>query len=349
MRSWLLTLGIAASLGAAAAAQSLPFTDDPLVVRVTVVKAIHFTELRDRINGKRIDNGLGAFTFTDPTLTVGVTTVQAVHLRELRTALSEAYTAAGRTPPAFTDPVITPQSTVIKVVHIAELRAALLALELGGRAPVNLGAAGSFAILTKSGITNTPSSAVVGDVGSSPITGAAIHLTCTEVVGVIYTVDAAGPAPCAVTNATLLGTAIGDMGTAYTDAAGRSFPDFIDLGAGEIGGLTLAPGLYKWNTSLLISSDVTLLGGPDDVWIFQVSGTLNQGNGTQVTLSGGARPKNIFWQVTEAVDIGTTAHFEGVILGQTMVAVKTGASVNGRLFAHTAVTLQMNAITQPAP
>jgi hypothetical protein len=138
------------------------------------------------------------------------------------------------------------------------------------------------------------------------------------------------------------------MGFAYDDAAGRLSPDFTELGAGEIGGLTLTPGLYKWSTNLKISTDVTLSGGPDDVWIFQVAGTLNQANSTRVTLAGGALAKNIFWQVAGAATLGTNAHFEGVVLGKKLISVNTGTSVNGRLLAQTAVTLQMNAITEPA-
>ena len=217
-----------------------------------------------------------------------------------------------------------------------------------GPMPVSLGEAGTFAILSQSGITDVYRSAIVGDVGTSPITGAALLLTCGEVSGTIYTVDAAGPLPCAVNDATFLGLAVGDMGFAYDDAAGRLFPDYSELGAGEIGGLTLAPGLYKWTSGLLITTDVTLSGGPDDVWIFQVAGTMNQANATRVTLAGGALSKNIFWQVAGAVTLGTNAHFEGIVLGKTMIAVNTGTSVNGRLFAQTAVTLQMNAITEPA-
>ncbi|MBM2811492.1 MAG: hypothetical protein HW416_2251 [Chloroflexi bacterium] len=216
-----------------------------------------------------------------------------------------------------------------------------------GPVPVNLGSARTFAILSKSGITDVPASAIVGNVGTSPITGAALLLTCGEVSGKIYTVDAAGPLPCAVPDATFLGSAVLDMEYAYDDAAGRVGPDFTELGAGEIGGLTLAPGLYKWGTGLLISRNVTLSGGPNDVWIFQVAGTLNQASATRVILAGGALPKNIFWQVAGAVTLGTTAHFNGVVLAKTKIAVNTGASVNGRLLAQTAVTLQMNAVTAP--
>jgi hypothetical protein len=217
-----------------------------------------------------------------------------------------------------------------------------------GPAPVTLGTAGEFAILSKSGITDVYASAVTGNVGTSPITGAALLLTCGEVTGKIVVVDAAGPLPCAVNDATSLTAAVGDMEMAYLDAEGRISPNFTELGAGEIGGLTLAPGLYKWGTGLLISSDVTLSGGPNDVWILQVAGTFNQANATRITLTGGALPKNIFWQVAGAMTIGTTAHFEGIALAKTLIAANTGASVNGRLLAQTAVTLQMNTVTQPA-
>ncbi len=212
---------------------------------------------------------------------------------------------------------------------------------------VNLGLAGEFTILSKSGITDVYKSSVTGDVGTSPITGAAIGLTCTEVVGNIYSVDAAGPLPCRLTNATRLTLAVGDMQTAYTDAAGRVNPDFINLGAGDIGGKTLTPGLYKWTSPLLIPTDITISGTSTDVWIFQISGTLNVSSAVRITLSGGAQAKNIFWQIAGAVSLGTTSHFEGIILGQTGINMKTGGTINGRLLAQTAVTLQMNTVTNP--
>ena len=212
---------------------------------------------------------------------------------------------------------------------------------------VNLGVAGDFVILSKTGVTDVYMSAITGDVGSSPITGAAILVKCDEVVGTIYSVDAAGPLPCTVTNATRLTTAVGDMQTAYTDAAGRSNPDFLNLGAGNIGGKTLTPGLYTWSTDLLIPMDVTISGNSTDVWIFQVAGTIGMSSAVRITLTGGAQAKNIFWVAAGAVTLGTTSHFEGNILGQTGINMQTGATINGRLLAQTAVTLQMNTVTQP--
>ena len=214
-------------------------------------------------------------------------------------------------------------------------------------AAVNLGLAGEFVILSKTGVTDVYKSAVTGDVGSSPITGAAVLISCAEVAGTIYTVDAAGPLPSRVTNATRLTLAVGDMQAAYTDAAGRINPDFLNLGAGNIGGKTLTPGLYKWTTALVIPTDITITGGPNDVFIFQVSGTLIMSSAVNITLAGGAQAKNIYWQTSGAVTLGTTSHFEGNILSQTGINLKTGASINGRMLAQTAVTLQMNTVTQP--
>ncbi len=227
------------------------------------------------------------------------------------------------------------------------LKSATILPQEGKLDGLNLGIAGDFAILSKTGVTDVYKSSVVGDVGSSPITGAAVLVSCSEVVGTIYTVDAAGPLPCRVTNATRLGIAVLDMQAAYTDAAGRVNPDFLNLGAGNIGGKTLTAGLYKWTSALVIPTDITISGSPTDVWIFQVSGTLNMSSAVRITLEGGALAQNIYWQTSGAVTLGTTSHFEGIILSQTGINMKTGATINGRMLAQTAVTLQMNAVTQP--
>jgi hypothetical protein len=225
-----------------------------------------------------------------------------------------------------------------------------------GRAPVLLGTAGNFVILTKAGITDVPSSAITGNIGTSPITAAAIGVTCPEITGTIYGVDAAytgnGTTTCFKGNApdkTLVDNAVLDMGIAITDAKGRTTPDSTGLGAGNISGLTLVPGLYKWGTGVLITSaGVTLSGSANDVWIFQIGQDLTVENSAIVTLSGGALAKNIFWQVSGKATLGTAANFKGIILSDTLISLATGAVVNGRLFAQTQVTLQMNPVTQPA-
>jgi hypothetical protein len=219
--------------------------------------------------------------------------------------------------------------------------------------PVNLGTAGNFVILAKSGISTVPISAVTGDVGVSPaaatfITGFSLTMDATnefstslQVIGSVYAADYAPPTPSNMT------TAVGDMELAFTDAAGRA-PDVTELGAGDIGGMTLNAGVYKWGTGLLIPTDVTLTGSATDVWIFQIAGDLTMSSATNVFLTGGALPENVFWQVAGFVDIGTTAHFEGVILTQTAITLRTGASINGRLLAQTAVTLDGSAVVEPA-
>jgi hypothetical protein len=219
---------------------------------------------------------------------------------------------------------------------------------------VNLGTAGNFVILSKSGVSTTGTTSIVGDIGLSPaaatfITGFGLisdasntFATSSLVTGKIYAADYTPPTP------TAMGVAIGDMEIAYTDAAGRTLPDYTELGAGNIGGMTLTPGLYKWGTGVTIPTDVTLSGSSTDVWIFQIAQTLDIANGKKVILSGGAQAKNIFWQVAGQATLGTTSDFKGNILGQTAIVLNTGATLNGRALAQTAVTLDANAVTIPS-
>jgi hypothetical protein len=217
--------------------------------------------------------------------------------------------------------------------------------------PVDLGDAGNFAILAKSGISNVPPSAITGDIGVSPLSATAItgfsltadasevFSTSSQITGNVYASDYAVPTPDNLTTAVL------DMELAFTDAAGRA-PDVTELGAGNIGGMTLDAGVYRWGTGLLIPTDVTLDGSSTDVWIFQVAEDLDMSSATNVVLTGGALADNVFWQVSGAVDIGTTAHCEGIILSMTTVRLGTGASIVGRLLAQTAVTLDGNTVVE---
>ena len=216
-----------------------------------------------------------------------------------------------------------------------------------------LGAAGELAILAKLAITNVPTSVITGNLGLSPaaasyvtgfsLTRAGTHWTTPQVIGGVFAADNDPPSPANMT------TSIGAMEAAYTDAAGRPTLDFIELATGAIGGLTIIPGLYKWSTSATMTSDVQIAGGANDVWIFQISGDLSMDSAKMITLSGGAQAKNIFWQVAGLVDLGTTAHAEGVILSKTLINLGTGASINGRLLAQTAVNLASSTVTTPTP
>ena len=223
-----------------------------------------------------------------------------------------------------------------------------------GPAAVNLGSAGNFVILAKTGISTTGTTHVTGDIGVSPaaasfITGFSLaappttFTTSPLVTGKVYAADYDTPTP------TYLTTAVGDMQTAYTAAAGVTAPaPVVELGAGNIGGLTIAPGVYKWGTGVMIPTDVTLSGGANDVWIFQIAQTLTVSNGVHVSLNGGAQAANVFWQVAGQTTLGTTSVFNGIILDQTAIVLNTGATLNGRAFAQTAVTLDASVVVAPA-
>ena len=218
------------------------------------------------------------------------------------------------------------------------------------QAPVELGTAGNFVVLTKTGITTTRVTSITGNIAVSPIAASAVtgfslvldksrtFSRSNLVTGKVYAANYAPPTP------NMLITAISDMQTAYSNAAGRKNPTKTELGAGNIGGLTLKPGLYKWSSNVTIPTDVILSGDKNAVWIFQVAGTLDIGSGKKVILKGGAEAKNIFWQVAGVTNLGSSSVFNGNILDKTAVTVQSGAVLNGRALAQTNVTLISNTI-----
>jgi hypothetical protein len=224
-----------------------------------------------------------------------------------------------------------------------------LQFAMADQLPVNLGSTSRFAVLGASEITSIPTSVINGDVGLSPSARSKIAgLTPAEVVGTIFAADDGGAV------AVMLTQAQGDLTIAYNDAAGRTpvpTGPFLNPGSGNLGGLTLVPGLYKFTGAALISgSDLTLTGGANDVWIFQIGSTLDVANGIHVVLAGGAQAANIYWQVGTSATLGTTVIFKGNILADQSIALKTLATLDGRALARiAAVTLDSNAITVPEP
>jgi len=221
-----------------------------------------------------------------------------------------------------------------------------------GTGCVNLGTAANYAILAKTGVSSVPNSVVTGHIGLSPtarsgLTGWSLITEPTDtsfgsaqVSGRLFAADNVGG-----TTSVDLTTAVGDMQTAYTTAnggpAGAACP-----GTGNFGGLPpITAGVYDCAVNVGIATSTTL-DGPG-VFVFRITGTLTQAAATQVNLTGGAVAQNVFWVVSQGVDIGTTATMNGVILGKTNVAVGQGATVNGRILAQTAVALNQTTVTPP--
>jgi hypothetical protein len=204
------------------------------------------------------------------------------------------------------------------------------------QAPVVLGSAAAFAVLAGSTVTSTGLTSVTGDLGVSPGTAVTGFPP-----GVIVGNEHAGDTPAA--------QGMADLTTAYNDAAHRTLCAITV--AGNLGGETLTPGLYKSTSSLAVSSGNLTLdaqGDPNAVFIFQMASTLTMTSGLQVILSGGAKASNVFWQVGTAATLGTTSAFQGTVMANQAITLETGAALNGRALAIVAaVTLDSNTIVTP--
>ena len=206
------------------------------------------------------------------------------------------------------------------------------------QAPVVLASAANFVVLAGSTVTNTGPTSITGDLGVSP--GSAVTgLPPGAVIGTQHSSDPTSA------------QGIADLTTAYNDAAGRTLcPISV---AGNLGGQTLTPGLYKSTSSLSVSGgDLTLdaQGNSTAVFLFQIASTLTTTAGRQVILSNGAKSANVYWQVGTSATLGTTSSFQGTIMADQAVTLETGATLNGRALARiAAVTLDSNTIVNPTP
>lgn len=203
------------------------------------------------------------------------------------------------------------------------------------QAAVALRTSGNFAVLAGSSVTNTGPTMVTGDLGVSPGTS-----VTNFPPGVLNGSQHAGDSTAA--------TAIADLTTAYNDAAGRTLCAMTV--AGNLGGMTLTPGLYASTSSLGITSgDLTLdaQGDADAVFIFKMASTLTTTSGRQVILAGGAKAANVYWQVGSSATLGTTSAFKGTIMADQAITLNTGATLDGRALARIAsVTLESNTIVK---
>ena len=230
-----------------------------------------------------------------------------------------------------------------------------------GPAPVALGSAGNFVLFANTGMSSSVISTITGDIGVGPaVTSTAIttgftltvnpsgpnagqYATSPQVTGRIYAPDYLAPTPANMI------TTSNNMLAAYNDARGRLNPNFTNLGSGTIANQSLAPGLYKWTAGLNITpgTTITLNGGSADVWIFQVAGILTAGASSQIVLTGGALPQNVFWQIDTGLTVGADASFKGVVLAGTTVTLGANTVIVGRLLSQTAITMNANTISAP--
>jgi hypothetical protein len=355
---------ITATLGTHSATAALTVTPATLV-------SIAVTPLTASISAGNTQQFVATGTFSDGSHSVVTTTASwtsatlGVATIGLHTGLATGV-AAGTT--NITAALSGVTSSPVAVLTVTAAAASLVCT--GGAACVPLGLADNFVILGQSTITGTGNS-ITGNIGLSPLAGSFITVPCADMLtGKVYDVDGAytGGAGCSMpgpgANKTTVDTAVANMVTAYNDAAGRVSPaPTTELGTGNISGMTLTPGIYKWSTGLLIyagspSGDATGVtldcaggtgGGSTAVFIFQIATPQTLALGqvatpASINLTGGCLPSNIFWQVGGNVDIFAGSVFNGNILTATQVAMRAGAVLHGRALAQTAVTLISNTV-----
>jgi uncharacterized protein (TIGR02145 family) len=321
--------------------QVLPAVTTTAVTGITTTGATSGGNVTSGGNASVTTRGVCWSTSTNPTVSLATKTTDASGTGSFTSTLSGLS-------PSTTYYVRAYATNSVGTAYGAEVSFTTLS---SGPGVVNLGTSGSYVILAKAAISNVGTSNITGDLGLSPaastlITGLALvnfgsYSTSLQVTGQIFAADMAPPTP------TNLTTAVSDMVVAYMDAAGRTGPDYTDLGAGNIGGQTFSPGLYKWTVSVTVPTNITISGGSNDVWIFQISQDFSVSSGVSIILAGGAQAKNVFWQVGGHATFGTSSNIKGIILSNLSIIFNSGATFVGRAHSQTSVSLDANTVITP--
>ena len=222
-------------------------------------------------------------------------------------------------------------------------------------APVNLGTANNFTILTQTGISTVGSTLISGNIGTYPFNSGSMSgfsqivdssnqfATSSFITGKMYGAEYSSPTP------TMLNTAKSDFDAAYLNASQRGSGNItINLGGGNISGLTLSPGVYFWIPNVIVTSDVTLSGNSSDVWILQLNQNLDVASGKKIILTGGAQAKNVFWQISGQATLGNASDFSGIMLVQGLIKINNSAVLHGKALSKANVVLDSATISLPA-
>ena len=230
-----------------------------------------------------------------------------------------------------------PRAPTLFALLVAPMLVALAFAGSAGAAatPVPLGTAGNFAILAGAAVTDSPTSAISGAVGVSPAAGTTIGLTCTQVAGTIYAVDATG-ALCFVTDPAMLTTAKNDLTTAFNNAAGQTPDTTFITGDNQLGGQTLVAGVYRFGgaTTANLTGPLTLSGDASAVWVFQATSDLVTAVTSSVNFIGGGNPCNVYWVVQSSATLNGSS-FAGTVMAADSITFGNGVALTGRALAFT--------------
>lgn len=283
------------------------------------------------------------YTFT---VTTGVMNSENI---ALESEYTWSFTTAGMSDPTFSDNQYFNQDNNFGREISAYNKRTADKSNKGKTNLIELGKAGQYVILAKTEVHYVSKSRITGHIGTGSVSDKIkkekefTDSARQRIPGQIIVVQSNQ----SDTTAPDVSAAIEDMMSAYSDASMQNGNDMSSKQYNSFQSGDVTPGVYEWSDSLHVTSDVTLSGGTDDVWIMMVSDNLTVDENTTFKLSDGARAENIYWYVEGEVTIGENAEFEGIILSMNEITLEKGAKLNGRMFSQSSITLDDNTVTEP--